>query len=522
MKTTCNSKNDGILSFDTPESLFLWNELVNITSSCHQSTYKLNNFNWNKAAKRPRTLVCHDHRGGYLEYESLQGITCSSLPNEDKEHQIPIYSFFHWWYIDIFVYFSHHFVTVPPDVWILAAHQHGVLILGTFIIESVALFNQCFSDDSITDKIVSSLVDLCKNMNFDGWLINIENRVDPVYLDRLEWFLRKLRRDLRDYVHNCTQVIWYDSVVNSGKLRWQNELNKDNMRWFSAVDGFYTNYGWTECHLQRTLETFYKNFSDDKSLFDIYIGIDVFGRDCTGGWECFKPLEIIRRYNFSAAIFAPGWICETCPKMDQKISLFDNSERFWNLLKPYLFPHKMLSKQFCTNFSVGFSSECLDSCFEETNNFCMKNLNIQPFYLSSTAFSKDLKPGILINSVGMFNLFLCNILIEQTDRYLKLSYKSSFPVEFVIEVSNSLNVEHLLVKTKEKFVEQTEGVQEKMIKFSSHFNYQNTEGEEQKQLDKKYFPIENHLELNLQQKSGFTILGVMFWTAGRTLWMRIL
>uniref|UniRef100_A0A914NBC4 Mannosyl-glycoprotein endo-beta-N-acetylglucosaminidase n=1 Tax=Meloidogyne incognita TaxID=6306 RepID=A0A914NBC4_MELIC len=376
MEVICKSENDGILCFDTPESLFKWNGVGNITPYRHQSTYKLNNFNWNKAAKRPRTLVCHDHRGGYLEYESLQGITCTSLPNKDKEHQIPIYSFFHWWYIDVFVYFSHHLVTVPPDVWILAAHQHGVLILGTFIIESIALFNQCFSDDSITDKIVSSLVDLCKNMNFDGWLINIENAVDSVYLDRLEGFLRKLRRGLRDNVHNCTQVIWYDSVVNSGELCWQNELNKDNKletletsinvapeqrnignynqkiydvtrtlvpfpvrrlktlrRWFSAVDGFYTNYGWTECHLQQTLETFYKNFSDDKSLFDIYIGIDVFGRDCTGGWECFKPLELIRRYNFSAAIFAPGWICETCPKRDQKISLFDNSTRFWNLLK---------------------------------------------------------------------------------------------------------------------------------------------------------------------------------------------
>ncbi|CAK5103376.1 unnamed protein product [Meloidogyne enterolobii] len=317
MEVICKSENDGILCFDTTESLFLWNEIENITPNPHQSTYKLNNFNWNKAAKRPRTLVCHDHRGG---------ITCTSLPNKDKERQIPIYSFFHWWYIDIFVYFSHHFVTVPPDVWILAAHQHVVLILGIFIIESVSLFNQSFSDDSITDKIVSSLVDLCKNMNFDGWLINIENRVYSVYLDRLEGFLRKLRRDLRDNVHNCTQV------VNSGELCWQNELNKDNMRWFSSVDGFYTNYGWTECHLQRTLETFYKNFSEDKSLFDIYIGIDVFGRGCTG-WECFKPLEVIRRYNFSTAIFAPGWICETCPKRDQKISLFDNSEKFWNLLK---------------------------------------------------------------------------------------------------------------------------------------------------------------------------------------------
>uniref|UniRef100_A0A915MGI0 Mannosyl-glycoprotein endo-beta-N-acetylglucosaminidase n=1 Tax=Meloidogyne javanica TaxID=6303 RepID=A0A915MGI0_MELJA len=358
MEAICKSENDGILCFDTPESLFKWNGVGNITSNRQQSTYKLNNFNWNKAAKRPRTLVCHDHRG------------------------------------------------------------------GTFIIESVALFNQCFSDDSITDKIVSSLVDLCKNMNFDGWLINIENAVDSVYLDRLEGFLRKLRRGLRDNVHNCTQVIWYDSVVNSGELCWQNELNKDNKRWFSAVDGFYTNYGWTECHLETTLETFYKNFSDDKSLFDIYIGIDVFGRDCTGGWECFKPLEVIRRYNFSAAIFAPGWICETCPKRDQKISLFDNSE----------------------------------------------------------------------------SLFLCNILIEQTDRYLKMSYKSSFPVEFVIEVSNSLNVEHLLAKTK-KSEDQPENVQGITKKFSSLFNNQNTEGEEQKQIDEEYFPIENHWELNLQQKS---------------------
>ncbi|CAK5106010.1 unnamed protein product [Meloidogyne enterolobii] len=497
MDVICKSENDGIFNFDTPENLFLWNGVGNIASNRHQSTYKLTNFNWNKAAKRPRTLVCHDHRGGYLEYERffsyfkgpfcdhpristhilgdilgvdilgwsppfsfLPCITCSSLPNKDKERQIPIYSFFHWWYIDIFVYFSHHFVTVPPDVWILAAHQHGVLILGTFIIESVVLFNQCFSDDLITDKIVSFLVGLCKNMNF---------------------------------------VIWYDSVVNSGELCWQNELNKDNMRWFSAVDGFYTNYGWTECHLERTLETFYKNFSEDKTLFDIYIGIDVFGRDCTGGWECFKPLEIIRRYNFSAAIFAPGWICETCPKRDQKISLFDNSERFWNLLKPYLFPHKMVSKQFCTNFSVGFSSECLDFCSEETNDFCMKNLNIQPFYLSSTAFSKDLKPGILINNVGMF------------------SYKSSFPVEFVIEVSNSLKVEHLLAKPKEKFVEQTEGVQEKMLKFSSHSNNQNSNGEGQIE-EKEDFPliIEDKLILNLQQKSGWYIKKIILWVKNRS------
>lgn len=40
------------------------------------------------------------------------------------------YCFYHWQSIDVFVYFSHHTVTIPPVGWTNAAHRHGVCMLG--------------------------------------------------------------------------------------------------------------------------------------------------------------------------------------------------------------------------------------------------------------------------------------------------------------------------------------------------------------------------------------------------------
>lgn len=166
-------------------------------------------------------------------------------------------------------------------------------------------------------------------------------------------FLRYLTDQMHERVPGSL-VLWYDSVVENGQLRWQNELNESN-RWevhgarrpgrraarqcyrlhdrmfFDACDGFFTNYNWTEQSLE-----WMEGYSVAQSrMADIYVGVDVFARgEVVGGmFETNKvqtlkdnmqlnssfhrnavsfqqALKLVRKHQFSVAIFAPGWVYE--------------------------------------------------------------------------------------------------------------------------------------------------------------------------------------------------------------------
>lgn len=64
-----------------------------------------------------RILVCHDMAGGYLDDKWVQGGTNAEA-----------YAIWHWHLIDVFVYFSHNLVTLPPPSWTNTAHRHGVKV----------------------------------------------------------------------------------------------------------------------------------------------------------------------------------------------------------------------------------------------------------------------------------------------------------------------------------------------------------------------------------------------------------
>lgn len=326
-----------------------------------------------------RTLVSHDMMGGYLDDRFVQG-TLTDAP----------YAFYHWQYIDIFNYFTHNMVTIPPAVWTNAAHKHGVAVIGTFITEWTDGAKTCeafLKDEESYRAVADKLVQISHCYGFDGWLINIENALSEVAVKNTPLFLRYLRDQMHERA-STNLVLWYDSVIENGQLQWQNELNKSNRMFFDACDGFFTNYNWTEQNLEWmngewTKEDWMKDHNRDQGRqADVYVGVDVFARgQVVGGmFETNKALELIRKHNFSVAIFAPGWVYES---HDDKTEFRKNQDKFWALLSKYLYVHQPSSPlPFISSFCQGFGKAFYWKGQREAERgwFNLAAQEIQPLY----------------------------------------------------------------------------------------------------------------------------------------------
>ncbi|KAI0531172.1 hypothetical protein KFK09_000725 [Dendrobium nobile] len=261
---------------------------------------------------RRRILVCHDFKGGYTDDDKwVQGGT-----NADA------YAIWHWYLMDVFVYFSHYLVTLPPPGWINAAHTHGVKVLGTFITEwgkGREICNTLLATTESARTYAERLAELAYMLGFDGWLLNMEVSLHPQQIPILKEFVGHLTQTVHNVVPGSL-VIWYDSVTMDGKLDYQNQLNEKNKPFFDLCDGIFCNYHWKA------------NYPKDSGTvagdrrFDVYMGIDVWGRGTYGGgqWNTVVSLDVLKNDDVSAAIFGPGWVYET-----QQLPDFQTAQNRW-------------------------------------------------------------------------------------------------------------------------------------------------------------------------------------------------
>lgn len=100
-----------------------------------------------------------------------------------------VFNFSHWQYLDTLYYYSHNTLSVPPTVWVNAAHRNGVSVLGSVTGDCDrcgAQMNELFEKHQ--KEAVEKLYGMAAAYGFDGWVIDIEReaRYSPQLLKAME------------------------------------------------------------------------------------------------------------------------------------------------------------------------------------------------------------------------------------------------------------------------------------------------------------------------------------------------
>eukprot|EP01041_Mallomonas_annulata_P005673 gene5673-11451_t len=263
-----------------------------------------------------------------------------------------------WNLIDIFCYFSHNLITIPPISWINTCRHHGTQIIGTFITEWEQGEKYC------TEMFVSQ----------ESALLSANMLLAIAELDCAS---SSTSADFPD-----TPYHRYDAVTVDGELKWQDGLTHRNKVFFDICDGIFINYTWKDESLGNSTE-----IAGLDRMKDLYFGCDVFGRGTPGrgGYQCSTAIELIKTAQLSVALFAPGCILET--QVDETGSfdvvqkdIVDKTLLFWEgIAKVWIqSPIPPLNSNNNNNNNINSNSKC------NNNTVSGNNTNIDTNHYTAT------------------------------------------------------------------------------------------------------------------------------------------
>ena len=195
------------------------------------------------------------------------------------------YAFNYWQYVDSYIYWGGNgegFIQGPTGEVIDAAHTNGVPIVGVLgfpwgsgygYVEQVSQFCQKAEDGSF--PVADKLIEVMDYYGFDGWFFNQESYgCSREIAARLNEMMRYMHAKRPDIV-----ISWYDSMVESGGVSYQDAVNDTNKFWMTAdengnwgVDEFFMNYNWTASKVNTTINTMN---SIGRSQYDAFAGFNM-------------------------------------------------------------------------------------------------------------------------------------------------------------------------------------------------------------------------------------------------------
>ena len=243
------------------------------------------------AAYSRASIPLADRKGGFqvnpLSNPEAQLMLCAmnDNPMAQGSESMLSYAFNYWQYVDSYIYWGGNgedFIQAPTGEVIDAAHTNGVPIVGVLgfpwgsgygYVEQVSAFCQRAEDGSF--PVADKLIEMMDYYGFDGWFFNQESYgCSAEIAARLNEMMRYMHEKRPDIV-----ISWYDSMVETGGVSYQDAVNDSNKFWMTpnekgywGVDEFFMNYNWYEYDVTQTINTMK---SIGRSQYDAFAGFNM-------------------------------------------------------------------------------------------------------------------------------------------------------------------------------------------------------------------------------------------------------
>ena len=244
-----------------------------------------------------------------------------------------LYNFTHWSYIDKLVWFggtASQTVQLPSAPWVNAAHKNGVKVLGNVFFapndfggSTATLNNFLEKNDADEFVVLPIMIQMMELYNFDGWFVNEETNTNAATAMLMREFMEELTTAVEAL---GKEVMWYDAMLLSGAVQWQNTLTSNNSVFVqdnadgNSNNGFearvssniFINFFWAG----NASSSISRNRASviGRSEFDVFTGVDVWpGRNQapfqTGGNAWMGWLhENLLTPRTSFGLFAPNCV----------------------------------------------------------------------------------------------------------------------------------------------------------------------------------------------------------------------
>ncbi|GGW84794.1 endo-beta-N-acetylglucosaminidase [Alteromonas halophila] len=248
-----------------------------------------------------------------------------------------LYNFTQWSQIDVLNWFAGTAdlnIQIPARPWVDIAHKNGVKVIGSVFLGIAKWGGSADTAEKLLEQdaegnfiIADQLIAIARYYGFDGWLINQETDLTAVKdsnneliegaqdAERGRQLAAKMKAFVRYLTHHAPagmEIHWYDAMVESGEVRWQNMLNDTNAMFLKedgrVSDAMFINYWWDR---EMVLASRDKAVALGRSPYDVFMGADLWPhRNAQRAFSETSWLTALEQHEqpvTSLALFAPNF-----------------------------------------------------------------------------------------------------------------------------------------------------------------------------------------------------------------------